>query len=259
MTLRAIAPALAAACLAVSTAAADDFRIHTRLFQAGDDEPTSENTTLFRAGLVYDFAEGATEITIFDAPRERFVLLDRQREIRCEVRTADIDRAIEELKSLAAADERDARRRFLAAPQFDIEPDVAANQLTFRSPWLTYRIVTEPAPTEEAARQYVEFSDWYARLNTLAGRGALPFARIAVDAELGRRQVVPQEVRLTLEAAGPLASVQKDVELRTEHRVAWGLSTEDLSRIDRTGRDLVDFEQVDFANYRGDTDRQARR
>jgi hypothetical protein len=251
--------AWAVSCCWLATARADDFRIHTRLFQGDNEEATSANTTLFRAGLVYDFSEGAGEVAIFDAPRERFVLLDRSRRVKCEVLTKDIERAISELKGLAAADERDALRRFLADPQFELEPGVAANQLAFQSPWMTYRVVTEPAVSDEAAQQYAEFSGWYARLNTLAGRGGLPFARIMVNAELRRRKVVPQEVRLSIEGAGPPGAERHDVELRTVHQVAWHLSSEDLERIDATGRDQVDFKRVDFATFRGEPQRQARR
>lgn len=35
-----------------SAARGEDFRIHTKVYQGEESEPVSQNTTLFRAGLV---------------------------------------------------------------------------------------------------------------------------------------------------------------------------------------------------------------
>jgi hypothetical protein len=104
---------------------------------------------------------------------------------------------------------------------------------------MTYEVKAERAPDAESARQYSEFSDWYARLNTMSNVTLLPFPRLKVNAELRERQLVPTEVRRT---------VDKQV-ARTEHEVIWRLSNDDRKRIDQTGEDMATFKKIELKEY----------
>jgi hypothetical protein len=234
--------------LLVAAAAADDFRIETRLYIDDEKEPLSENITLFHAGQVYDFQSEPARITVFDPPRSRFILLDPQRKTKTEFPTIYPEQLAQKLRDWAAG-HSDAFLKFQANPSFEERLD--ESPLVFSSPWMTYEVKADKAPNAEAARQYGEFSDWYARLNTMSNTTVLPFARLYVNAALRDRQLVPTEVRRTIVHRGEQVA-------RTEHHVVWRLSTADLKRIDRTGEDLATFKSVPLDLFNGKRPDQAK-
>jgi hypothetical protein len=247
---------LAAASAVIGSARAEEFRIESKVYVADKAVPTSENTTFFRAGIVYDFLTQPAEITIFDKGRGRFILLDTTRRIRTEIKTDQVLEFSQRLQA-RATDRKDPFLNFLATPKFDEQFDQASGELSFTSSWMTYRLTMSPAKSEEASQQYRDFSDWYARLNCLTNPASLPpFARMAVNEALSRRQEIPKTVRLTI-SRKPLQP--KSPSLRSEHEVTWRLSDSDLARIDRAGKYLVAFPPVSFDEFRRKASQEARR
>jgi hypothetical protein len=220
-----------------TTAVAEDFRIETKVFGRNRKEPISQNVTLFRAGYVYDYLTvGPPRVTVFDQRGGRFVMLDTRRKIKAEVKTEDIRKLMDDLHDKAAKSSNPSLK-FAADPQFEIEFSEEGN-LTLASQLMTYRLQTIAAPSDAAAQQYREFSDWYARFNTLANPGSMPqFPRLAVNAELAKRGLIPTAVELT--ARGHVA--------QTEHYVTWRLLDSDHKRIAETENQLATFEEVDFS------------
>lgn len=229
-----VLPAAVACCL-FGPARADDFRIETKVYVGKGKQPVSENTTLFRAGYVYDYMSGSGRVAVFDRSHGRFIVLDPVRKLKAEVKTDTVRELIDGLHDLAA-NNSNSGIRFAADPEFDVEFDENGT-LTLSSAHITYQLKTEPAATPEAAKQYHEFADWYARLNTMAHRGsAPPFPRLVVNAELAKRGLVPTEVRRT---------IRSDT-ARTEHLVSWRLLDSDHRKIAETANQLATFEEVDF-------------
>jgi hypothetical protein len=230
------APALGAAlafCL-LATAGADDFRIETKVYAGKEKAPVSQTTTLFRAGFVYDYLADPQRVAVFDQTRGRFIVLDPERKLRAELKADEVRTFVDGLHDLAAKGSNPAMR-FAADPQFEIEFS-ESGRLTLTSKHITYELETEPAASPEAARQYHEFSDWYARFNTRATGGSLPFARMVVNAELAKRGLVPSEVKMTFRNAAA----------RSEHLVTWRLLEGDQKRIAETENQLTTFKVVDF-------------
>lgn len=221
---------LTMSCLA-APATADDFRIETKVFVGKSKRPVSRNTTLFRAGYVYDYMASG-RVAVFDRSHGRFILLDPTRKMKAEVQTEEIQLLVDRLHEMAASDSS-AALRFAADPDFEVEFD-ESGELTLAGSHVTYKLKTEPAATPEAAQQYREFADWYARFNTMTHRGsAPPFPRLAVNAELAKRGLVPSEV-LRSDSA------------RSEHMVSWRLLESDHRQIAETANQLATFKQVDF-------------
>ena len=80
---------------------------------------------------------------------------------------------------------------FAAAPNFEVDFE-QNSELTLTSDFMTYQLTTIPANTPEAAQQYHEFSDWYARFNAMSNPGsAPPFPRMAVNEELANGRWFP--------------------------------------------------------------------
>jgi hypothetical protein len=225
---------------------AEDFRIETKVFNGKEKSPASHNTTLFHAGSVYDYLSDPDRVAVFDPQHGRFILLDPKRKVKTEVKTADVLAFSEKFHEFSSKS-ANAFMRFAADPEFDTRFS-ENGELAMTSPHLTYRVATEPAGTLEAAQQYREFSDWYARFNAMAHVGSTPpFPRMAVDAEMAKRAVVPTEVQLTIPAQTSLGV--RAATMRSEHHVSWRLLQRDLNRIAETANQLVTFRQVDFDEY----------
>lgn len=247
------APILACLTLVLSVfavARAEDFRIQTNVFSGNDKVPVSKSTTLFRAGYVYDYLESADpaepdRVAIFDKAHGRFIVLDPTRKVRAEVKTDEVLLFAGKLQAAVSARSKHEFTRFAADPKFevDLSPD---GELTLSSDVMTYRLNTMPAHSPEAAGQFREFSDWYARFNTMAHPGSTPpFARMAVNAELAKQGMVPSEVRLSI----PNQPGMKAAELRSEHMFNWRLLEQDAKRIDKTSDQLATFKEVNFDEF----------
>ena len=87
----------------VQRAVADDFRIETKVFAGKETVPVSEDLTLFRGEQVYDFLSKPREITVFDKPRSRVILLDPARRVKAEVSMERVMAFSDELRPGAAS------------------------------------------------------------------------------------------------------------------------------------------------------------
>ncbi len=237
---------IAALCL-MGAAMSAEFRIETTVVIGDSAEALSRNTTLFHSAVVYDYLTlGATnstsETTVFDPGRQRIFLLDPRHRIQSEFAREDIEKFVEWLRTHAAGD-ANPYLRFLAKPTFEESFDRQTGELRFESPWMTYHLETHLAPSHAVARQYGEFSHWYARLNTMTNPGALPpFARARVNEALEAHRRIPRRVDLVVTPQG--SSKDERYELHSDHRVGWELTAEDLRMIDRTRRELGEFERL---------------
>ncbi len=230
------------------SAALEDFRVENEVFFGAGRKAHSRSTTIFHDSMVYDYLEDPAEVIVFDKQGGRFVLLDMVRRVRAELTTRKVLGFSQRLQRRAEA-QQDPLIKFLAAPRFDEQFDEASGQLTLSSPWITYRLLLADAPSRTISQQYREFSDWYARLNTLLNPGAKPpLARLAVNAALARREATAREVHLTLtpKKTNPRASTT----IRSRHRMVRRLTKTDLDRVAETRQFMGIFKRVDFEQYR---------
>jgi hypothetical protein len=235
------------ACMA-PLARSDDFRVESKVFDGKNKQPSSENVTLFRAGVVYDYLADPPQVAVFDNAKNRFILLDTERKLRTELKTAEVLAFSGQLQAQAAKSSSEIIK-FLAEPKFESTFDAESGQLVLTSSLLSYRVSTAKPKIAEFANQYREFSDWYARLNAITSPGSTPpFARLALNAELATRGLTPTQVQLTVRDKAPYA--WRGLSLSSEHQFAWKLLPRDLERIDETGRQMASFKVVKFADFR---------
>lgn len=234
-------------------ARAEDFRIDTRIFINDEKEPYSENTTLFHAGVVYDILAKPAEITIFDPARGQFTRLDPDGKSKVELAVSDVATFVEKLRG-EAADHENPLLKFLGEPRFQERWSPQGSELTMASPLVTYRLRTVPCRSEKVCRQYAEFSNAYAQLNTVTNAASLPpFARMAVNTALQRRSVLPAEVTLTLVTQ---AKPEKKMNYRSQHEVRWRLSDADLKRINEIADLSAQFQPVQPAAFNRPMDKK---
>lgn len=233
--------------LAPGSASAEEFRVDSKVFLKDAKEPFAEITTLFRAGVVYDYVNDG-EITVFDPVRQRFILLDPARKVKCEVLSKRIREFTREMSARIAKSE-DEILRFMAAPKFNMteQPD---GRFTFASQWITYRVETIAPENTTALRQYEEFADWSAQLNPLTDPRALPpFPRLQVNRALREHGRLPVNVEVTLVRRSRLPGRKSETVIRSEHQATWQLRADDLKKIDEIGKLMATYKDVDLAAY----------
>ncbi len=226
--------------------AGDSFRIENRVFLGDQKEPTSQSTTIFQDGAVYDYLEKPAEVVIFEKPAERFVLLDTNRRVRAEL-SAQIVLSFTEHLQRRAEEQKDPLLKFLANPVFEEQND-KAGVLSFNSVWVAYRLKTVPAPSLAIAQRYREFSDWYARLGPILDPASRPpFARMRVNAVLEEKGLIPTEVSLTVTPRRGLWP--KRLNIRSEHELVVQLSSADVKRVSQTRQFMMLFNPVSIEHY----------
>jgi len=236
----------------ISTAAGDDFRIESKVFVGKDKTPSSQTTTLFRAGVVYDYLSDPPKVAIFDKPRGRFILLDPTRKVKTEIKIEELLRFTERLRQLAA-EGQNAQLKGMVRPEFAKQIDEKTDELVLTSDAMTYRLQTMKPDSTAAVQQYREFSDWYARLNSMTNPSSIPpFPRLAVNEELADRGLLATQVQLTIPAAKQFTG--KAINLRSEHKIAWRLLQRDTAQIAETAGQLASFELVSLTAYRQASD-----
>ena len=226
---------------------AGDFRVETDIFLGAEKEPSVQYLTLFQDNTVYDFRETSPkEITLYEIPRNRVVLLDESRKVKVTFTIDQLLRTAADMKS--HVDETNPLFFFACHPVFDRTLDDKTNALTLASKQLTYRIKGTKPKHADAVRRYQEFADWSARLSAMRPGGLPPFARIEANTAIAEKGWLPDEVERNVTAGSLLH--QKKLDLRTRHLPNWTLSETDAKRIGRAGDYLVTFTEIPFAEYR---------
>jgi hypothetical protein len=230
-----------------SPAAEEGFRVESKVFVGNDKEPKAESTTVFCQGVIYDYLRNPPETIVLDPARGRFVLLDPNRRVRTELTTQEVVALNENLRHWTAT-QTDAFLKFLGAPKFEEQSDERTAEVTFQSPWMTYRVATIDAESDAIAQQYRDFTDWYARLNTRLNPGyKFVFARLALNESLQKRRQLPREITLTVQPKRAL-TFQKTI-IRSEHQFVFRLVESDRDRMAQTGQFMAIFQPVDFTEY----------
>lgn len=225
-----------------------DFRIDNAVYLGESKEPLCRSTTIFHKGMVYDCMKAPSETIVFDMSAGRFILLNLKNRTRAELTTGEVASFADRLQEVAARS-LDPLVKFLAAPKFREHVDRATGTLTLDSPLVVYRLTLLPEQDPRVMAQYHEFSDWYARLNSLLSPGSRPpFGRLVVNAALAQRSATASEVVLRLSSGG--ASGRGPTTIRSEHRLVRPLTAVDLDRVGQARKQMVGFKPVGFAQYR---------
>jgi hypothetical protein len=234
-------------------AAADEFRVENRVYNGDAKQPACRSTTIFYGDVVYDYLEQPAEIIVFEKSPGRFVTLDLARQVRAELTTDEVAAFTARLRQWAIG-HRDPVISFLAAPKFQEDFKPARGQLTLDSPWLTYDARLRAAASPAVVEQYREFSDWYARLNTVLNPGSRPpFGRLALNEAIARHQAIAEEVVLTI--AQKKGATTGRLTVRSQHDLTVQLTTTDIDRVAKTRDQMRNFKAISFEQYRKDMGR----
>ena len=233
------------------TAAGQDFRVDTELFQNQEKKPFLQSLTIFADGIVYDFRlTEPAEASVFDPRHGRFTLLDETRKVKAAVTTQELLDFTLALEPHAA--EKKGLIAFCAAPQFETTVnDVERNgqmhvELRMVGKPLTYVALGERPERHDAVKAYRQFADWYARLNATFPENLPPGARLALNQAMAERELLPLEILRTTTVG---AAIPRKWEVKSQHRVNWTLSGEDRKKIDRAADMMATFRAVSYVEY----------
>lgn len=261
--LRALAFAAVAVCVTSLDVAAQEFSVYTKVFdldaKAANQQgaPIARSRTLFHAGKVYDVIHEAAEVTILEPAHHRIMILNSDRNV---VSTVDFD----ELKHLLrSAEERLAQRvleleeqpnasrqkietlRFQLKPFFESEFDPSKRRLRLLSKSVTYEVEGQVSDRAEAVEAYLRHADWACRLNyVLHPQPLFPSVRLELNDQLRRQKLLPTRVILR-------AKLDRPLNLKAEHSVAWALDTLDRQSIGKWESLLRDpaLQKVSLTEY----------
>ena len=227
-------------------AAAQDFRIYTRVYDAGSAQNVrpaviGNSLSLFHAGKVYDHveSESESEVIIFEPAHQRFTILSTSRSLATTVHFDEIKRKLKLARNYTAehldsllAQEPPAATEAVEKVRFPIEPefktaafDEAGKSLTCESKYLTYKVVCADVKDPKTAEVYLHYADWMARLNYVLHPHALyPEPRLKLNEVLRAHGKLPVEVELK-------SSIGLPIHLRAEHQIHWKLDATDRSLI----------------------------
>jgi hypothetical protein len=229
-------------------AAGEDFRIDNRVFSGSQKRADYRGTTIFSAGVVYDYRDDPAEVIVLDKAAGRFILLDAARQSCTELKMDEVAAFSARMKQWAAG-HSDPLIRFFGEPKFQEQFGAGMNQLTLSSPWMTYQARLTAVDSASMAQQYRDFSDWYAQINWLLNPGSRPpFARLMLNEAIARQHGIAREVTLTITSGKDPAA--KRTTIRSEHDLVPQLTKADLARVAQTRGQVQSFKPIGFEQYR---------
>jgi hypothetical protein len=240
-----LAAVFTSAITVASRGFAQEFRVETDIYVGESTESSSHTVTLFEKSAVYEFVDNPKQIVIFRSGGNdrsgQFILLDLETQRRTDVDVERVSKLMTKLNRWAA-EQKDPLMKFSAKPSFEETFDAEHNSLTLASPEWTYRVAAVKVEDDAAAKRYQEFMDHYAALSSMVYNSAPPGPRIALDAALAKRNVVPVEIHRTTGGEGKNA-------VRSTQMFTWRLSREDRNRLDETQTNLANFKKVDNEEF----------
>jgi hypothetical protein len=231
--------------MAFSTPAlrAQDFRVETDVFIDNRKEPAAEFLTLFHGMVIYDFLlSEPQEITIFDASRGRFLLLDPTRKVKTELTTGQVQQFNDRLRERAG--ERDSD---FFEPRLVHQYDAATGWHELTGDRLTYRAKGVRPPSSDIVDRYRLFADWYAQLSAMRPGNLPPFPRMELNKVLAKDGLVPEDVERIMTVARVFPP--KKITARSHHLMNWRLSEQDHKRIRTAGDQISEFRTVEAPDY----------
>jgi len=241
--LAALALGFSLASAEIGNLPAQDFRVDTDVYLEDGEETFSEHLTLFRGRVVYDFAvKGPEEITILNLQDGKISLLDVKRRKRADLTTAELLDFSANIKAIGTSKQAED----LVAPKFEVTFDDEQKSLELVSRKITYRAAGIELSDPSIATRYREFTDWYARLNSMRPPNPPHFGRLELNRELADRRLLPHDIERTVVLGGLFRKPQK---ARSHHIVGTAISGTDRRRIDEAGGYLSEFAKVTLADY----------
>ena len=230
-----------------------------RLDSAGNEPVLSSSFSLFHNGRVYDYVEAAGEVVVFDRAARKFTIINNSEGVFTHVTFDEVNHMlrargpkteeyVQELKTQKSPEADRAARTlaFQLNPNFENQFERKSGMLTLRAPSWKYTVSTREWENTDQLKNYIEYTDWTARLNyVLHPSSMFPEPRLALNEQLRQlKDRIPVVVQLDL---------RPDVRLilRAEHQFVRNLDDRDRQLINSWNDALkgTELKQVPFRTY----------
>lgn len=237
--------ALVVAIFPLHPSFAQDFRIYTKVYDAGAAQNVrpsviGNSLSLFHAGKVYDHVESQheSEVIIFEPAQKQFTILSTSRSLATTVHFDEINHKLKVARGITekhletlitqnppVAEETLEKVQFPIDPSFTTTHDPSGMSLRCESNHLTYRVRLADVEEPKTSEVYLNYADWIARLNYVLHPHALyPEPRLALNGVLRSTGKMPVEVEL-------ISGIGMPIHLRAEHQIHWKLDATDRGLI----------------------------
>lgn len=224
---------------------AADFQVVTRVFKGANPNPAATIQTVFKGSKVYDVATTAPrQATVIDYDSGYITLLDPQRQVKVTLKTQDVLQISTYLK-MNGSFPNDPLWNFLREPEFQTKYDDQLRVLKLDGNPLIYEADLDMLDQQDAVDDYRRFCDWSAQLNFICGVGALPQARLDLNAQICQRSAVPLEIRKIVRGANPA----NNMTARSTHAFQWALDVKVDQLVESIETDLDKAKSVTFEEY----------
>jgi len=228
-----------------------EFRIDTELYLDGSSKSSSRNVTTFSDAVIYDFVMSDSptpepiQITIFNRSEKKFILIDMQRKIRCELERAQLIKLLEAMRKEAMQNET---IRFMADIQFEEDYDITSGIVEAESDLIRYELQGSHPNDSTILPAYHDFLDHYTMLGATDPQRFPPFARMKFNQIIKKYGWVPRTVTFSV---GTNEDFQRPMKAKTEHTLNMNLSDRDRQRIELAKRCWMNYNMVSLSEYRG--------
>lgn len=222
-----------------------DFRIETDVMLPAQNKPVQQTLTLFRNAVAYDFSRDTPDqIMVIDHEHERLVLLDSTRQQQAIIDLPGLYTFMESARNQAAVNDKlavfleDARSAAF---------DEATQTVRVGARILRYDATLQSPPQPKMADHYAQFATASAYLNAWRANSPPPFARVALNSEVQKRQAIPSEIIRATQALDGSAGGEQIITCRLHG--SWRLSKDDYVKIEQIDGMLVNYAIVSSSEF----------
>lgn len=198
--------------------------------------PSASGIRAYDFRLDQETQEPTGEVTIYDASRQRYYLIDLPRRMRMEMAQDDVAQLVLHAHNYASRER--GMSRVAASGKFEEEIWETPARLKLASPSLTYHTEIDASATPQAALAYQRFADAFARWNTVR-TGLPPDARVTLNGKIASRRGVPKYVELTADFPGAGTISQ-----HSRHVFVWQWTAADRQLVERFNAAMEEYRRV---------------
>lgn len=224
------------ACLGAGPVKPLQFRVSIEILDGNTEQLLDRHLVLFHDAKIYDIAQLAPQdVMVIDPVKGEVTLLSRQAQIQTRIQSQAIIDLVARVRAAAAAKGQELG--------IGVEPVKKEKEYSLAFDKYTYRTSVAVPQVPFHAKQFVEFTDWAARVNLVRSLGPPPFGRMTLGSQMAADGVVPAEMTLTCKSD----SVNQTFKLN--HQFSAGIDQADEKRIAEVQGMIALYRQVPLNSF----------
>ncbi|MCA9192699.1 MAG: hypothetical protein KDB03_13080 [Planctomycetales bacterium] len=202
------------------------FRVETDVYVGANKEPAQQYLTLFSQGIYYDFSYDKPElITVIDPARKQIAIFDSNRKMQL---VDSMDRLTEIVERAKLEAPGTPLAVVIAASEL-VKVDRTTGKIVVGDATMRYEATLQASGSPEMTRQYADFANWSARVNSVRPPYLPPYTRLSLNQAIADSGQLPNTIIRTSEIGGRIDEVSCKL------IPGWRLSSDDEAKIANIG------------------------